>query len=76
MQEPPVLESLRWGARPQFRFRQLGHAADASFVQKARDPAHAAEVLSYAVGRVALFEGQAPKFSTIGPKTGNDEYRR
>jgi hypothetical protein len=25
-------------------------------VQKARDPVHAAEVLSYAVGRVALFE--------------------
>ena len=48
-------------ARAQFGFRQLALAANASFVQKARDPTHAAEVLSYAVGRVTLLEEPSPE---------------
>ena len=66
-----VAEERIFGYRAVAPFgRQLAHAANASFVQKARDPTHAEELLSYAVARVAPFDEPGPEALNHRAKNG------
>ena len=70
--ETVIIESVCWSARSQSGPRQFGQAVDASLLQDPRDSTRRTEVLTHAIGRVALLQEPRPESIKDWPRIGKD----